>query len=302
MRQLTGRRASPITRTRDAASPARRHAPGEVSAALSHRGVLVLASLVGYGAVAAAYVLFEVPGLGIGHFYYLPIALLALATGPLVGAVAGVLATTLYVAGVMLNPQLPVDDVFTASTAIRGFTYVVGGALIGAFTSVHRDLVARLSELAERDFLTGLLNTRAFETELHQRCAHPRRFALLLGDLDGLKEVNDRAGHAEGNALLRRVAAALTETTRSDDLVARVGGDEFAILSTLGSADEATDMCRRLEETLEAEGLPISFGWALHPADGGSAIALYRRADERLYSSKAARKSREKVKALLRRA
>ena len=272
-----------------------------MSAALSHRGLLVLAALLGYGAVTAAYVTFEVPGLGIGHFFYLPIALFALATGPLLGAFAGILATALYVTGVVLNPELPSDDVLTASTAIRGFTYVTGGALIGAFTSVHRDLVARLSELAERDFLTGLLNTRAFEAELHRRCAHPRRFALLLGDLDGLKEINDREGHAEGNALLRRAASALLESTRSDDLVARVGGDEFAILSGIGSADEAADMCRRLEETLEADGLAISFGWALHPADGGSAIALYRRADERLYSSKAARKSREKVKALLRR-
>lgn len=273
-----------------------------VSAALSHRGALVAAAVLGYAGVAVAYVLLEVPGLGIGHVYYLPIALAALATGPLLGAVAGVVATALYVVGVVLHPELPTSDVLTVSTAIRGITYVLSGALIGSFAAAHRQLAERLGELAERDFLTGLLNARAFESELHRRCAQPLRFALLLGDLDDLKEVNDREGHAEGNAVLRRVAAGLTGSVRDDDVVARVGGDEFAVLSRVASADEAAELCRRLESTLEAEGLSVSLGWALHPADGGSAVALYRRADERLYSSKAARKSRQKVTALLRRA
>lgn len=272
-----------------------------MSAALSHRGALFLAALVTYAGVAAAFVTLEVPGLGIAHLLYIPIALCALASGPLVGAVAGVLATAAYAVGVAMNPDLPTADILTASTAIRCVTYVASGALIGSFASTNRELVGQLSELAERDFLTGLLNARAFEAELHRRCAGALRFAVLLGDLDGLKEINDREGHAEGNALLRRAAASLRECVPIGDIVARVGGDEFGLLTDVSGADEAAELCRRLEGTLEADGLAISFGWAVHPADGGGAIALYRRADERLYSSKAARKSREKVRALLRR-
>jgi diguanylate cyclase (GGDEF)-like protein len=272
-----------------------------MSAALTHRGALSVAAFTAYAGVTTGLVVLEVPGLGIGHLFYVPIALLALATSPMVGAFAGVLATAAYAVGLALNPALPADELLTTSTAVRGVTYVSTGALIGFFASTNRDLVGRLSELAQRDFLTGLLNARAFDEELHRRCAFPRPFALLLGDLDGLKEVNDRGGHAEGNALLRRVAGSLRECARADDLVARVGGDEFALLIDVADAEEAVELCRSLEGRLEDKGLAISFGWALHPSDGGTTITLYRRADERLYSSKAARKSREKVHALLRR-
>jgi diguanylate cyclase (GGDEF)-like protein len=270
-----------------------------MSAALSHRGAVIAAAVAAYVAVTAGLVYVEVPGLGIGHFLYIPIALLALATGTLGGAAAGSLATGIYVAALFLNPALPVSEIITASTGIRCLTYVSGGALIGAFAAAHRELAARLSELAERDFLTGLLNTRAFEAELSRRSAGARGFALLLGDVDGLKTVNDQRGHAEGNALLRRAARVLAEAIREGDLVARVGGDEFAVISAVRTTDEAEALCRRLEEEVEQQGLPMSFGWALHPIDGGTAIALYRRADERLYSAKAARRSRVHITALL---
>ena len=270
-----------------------------MSAALSHRGALIASAAAAYVAVAAGVVFVEVPGLGLGHFLYLPIALLALATGTLGGAAAGSLATGIYVVALFLNPLLPISEIVTASTGIRCLTYVSGGALIGAFAGTHRELVARLSELAERDFLTGLLNTRAFETELDRRSACPRGFALLLGDVDGLEAVNDLRGHAEGNALLRRAARALAEAIRPEDLLARVGGDEFGVISTVRTTDEAAALCRRLEEEVEGHGLSMSFGWALHPIDGGTAIALYRRADERLYSVKEARRSRAQIKALL---
>lgn len=270
-----------------------------MSAALSHRGALVASAVTAYAAVAAALFYVEVPGLGLGHFLYLPIALLALATGTLGGAVAGAIATGIYVASVFVNPTLPVSEIVTASTGIRCLTYVSGGALIGAFAATHRELIARLSELAERDFLTGLRNTRAFEAELDRRSTGGRGFALLLGDVDGLKALNDQRGHAEGNALLRRAAGALVDASPLDDLVARVGGDEFALVSGVTTSDEATALCRRLEEEVARQGLSISFGWAIHPIDGGTPIALYRRADERLYSAKEARRSRAQIKALL---
>lgn len=264
-----------------------------------YRPWLIASSILLFAAVTVAFVWLEVPGLGIGHFYLLAIALLALAGDWRVGIFAGALATGLYAAGVLLNPAMPSGEVFTVSAVIRGFTWISAGALLGVFAAQKRNLVSRLADLAERDFLTGLFNLRAFEESLSARCAQRRSFTLLLGDLDGLKAVNDQLGHAEGNALLRRTADALTAAVREGDEIARVGGDEFAVLAAAGSPAEAEGLRRRLEEVLERDGLRVSFGWALHPIDGSSPIALYRRADERLYSSKAARKSREHVAALL---
>lgn len=270
-----------------------------MSAALSHRGALVVAAALAYATVTVGFVTLEQPGLGIAHFFYLPVALLALAGGTLGGAAAGALATALYGVGMFLNPAMPVEEIVTASTAIRCVTYVASGALIGSFAATHRDLVVRLSETSQRDFLTGLMNTRAFEAEIQRRCAAGSRFSLVLGDLDGLKAVNDNRGHAEGNALLRRVARALVDATERSDFVARVGGDEFAIIAAAATTDEAGGLCRRLESIVEREGLRMSFGWAVHPVDGGTAIALYRRADERLYSAKETRRSRAEIRALL---
>lgn len=270
-----------------------------MSAALSHRGALVAAAASAYVVVGLGFGTLEMPGLGIGHFFYLPIALAALATGTLGGAVAGVIATILYATGTFVNPTMPDENVLTLPMGIRCLTYVSSGALIGSFAAVHRDLVERLSELAERDFLTGLLNTRAFEAELQRRCAGARRFTLLLGDLDGLKLINDGRGHAEGNAMLRRVARMLSDAVGAGDLVARVGGDEFAVITGGGTSDEAVALSRRLEQQLEEANLFMSFGWAVHPTDGGTAIALYRRADERLYSAKETRRSRAELRALL---
>ncbi|MGE5690122.1 MAG: GGDEF domain-containing protein [Pseudomonadota bacterium] len=271
-----------------------------MDAALSHRGALAAAALTAYAAIAVAYVTIEVPGLGIGHLFYLPIAMVALATGATLGAGAGGLATMLYVVCVILNDRIPSADVLTASTVIRGLTYVSSGAVIGAFAARNRLLVEQLRDLAARDFLTGLLNARAFDGALGRRCADERPFALLLADLDELKQTNDRDGHEAGNTLLRGGAAALQEMLRDGDELARIGGDEFAILADVASAADAERLARRVEARLGERGVALSVGWAQFPSDGGTAVALCGRADERLYASKRARKGGGEVVALRR--
>ena len=272
----------------------------EMDAALSHRGAVYCAALASYALTTGAYLMFELPGLGIGHFFYLPIALVALVSGTLVGAGGGLLATLLYVGCVLLNDRIPSTDVLTAATFIRAVTFITAGALIGTFAARNRALVERLRELADQDYLTGLLNTRAFEAELQRRCVGGRRFAILLADLDELKETNDREGHAAGNALLRIAAAGLEATVRDGDLVARVGGDEFGVLSDAVTPEDATALAKRIEGELEAAGVAVSVGWAIFPIDGATSMSLYRRADERLYASKHVRKARAQVVALLR--
>jgi diguanylate cyclase (GGDEF)-like protein len=163
------------------------------------------------------------------------------------------------------------------------------GALVGWFAAHNRDLVDRLQVLAERDYLTGLPNTRAFEAALARRLGVGSPFCLILGDMDRLKEVNDSRGHSEGNDALRQLADTLGASLRPDDEVARVGGDEFAVLTALGTAEDATRLCARLEALLDEQGTGISLGWALFPGECANALALYRMADERLYERKVER-------------
>ena len=125
-----------------------------------------------------------------------------------------------------------------------------------------RSLQATTSELrhlADHDGLTGLLNRRRFEQELARHLAQARRYgpegAVLILDLDGFKPVNDRFGHAAGDRLLALVAAVLRERLRATDLIARLGGDEVAILLPRVDRRGATACARSLVETVRAEAL-----------------------------------------------
>ncbi len=174
-----------------------------------YRAFLLITSLVLFPVIFIAFLVAEKPGLGLGHFYYIPVAMIALACGPAWGAVAGAAATGIYALGVVINPHLPPRELLTTSSSIRLFTYTTIGILIGWFAHNNRELVDRLRSAEEHDFLTGLLNTRAFDAALSARVELGHPFGLILGDMDGLKEVNDTEGHAVGNDLLRRAAELL---------------------------------------------------------------------------------------------
>ncbi len=195
-----------------------------ITGLLARRHALVACSI-------SAYVVFvfvglarvEVPGLGIGHLLYVPIVLLALAAGPVWGALAGVTGSGVYLLGASLNPHFALDAKLLSTATIIRFAVFTGiGWLVGSAAGHNRELMRRLKEHAERDFLTDLLNTRAFESELTTRIAGERRFALVLADVDDLKLVNDSEGHAAGNDYLRRLASVLREETAPDDTVARM--------------------------------------------------------------------------------
>jgi diguanylate cyclase (GGDEF)-like protein len=265
-----------------------------MTAATTHRRLLIVLALSAFALVFVAFLLFENPGLGIGHFYYLPVALIALSTGPRIGAVAGCAATALYAAGVLLNPDIPSAELLTVSAGIRLIIFAGSGAILGWFAASNQALVEKLQILAERDHLTGLPNTRAFEAAIGRRFESGRPFALLLGDMDGLKEMNDLHGEDSGDDALRRLGAMLANALEPSDELARVGGDEFAVLAALGSTQEAARLATRLETVLAGTGIGITFGWAVHPQDGLNALSLYRAADERLYARKYIRSPRRR--------
>lgn len=239
-----------------------------------------------HAAVTVAFILLERPGLGIGHFYYVPIALGAFASGPLIGGLGGVLAAVLYNVGILVNPHLSSTLEFE-QTVIRLITFVAIGVMIGLFVRQNRSLLAALSRLADRDSVTGLPNTRVFQTAIERRLAGPASFGLLVGDIDELRIVN-KNGRERGDDALRRLADRLIAAKREGDEVARVGGDEFAVLADL-HGDDSRSLAINMEYHLRLAGEVVTFGWATYPQDGDNALALYRAADERLYARKVSR-------------
>jgi diguanylate cyclase (GGDEF)-like protein len=261
-----------------------------MAAAQPHRRFLFACALGSYVVVFFALLLWERPGLGIAHFFYVSIALLALASGPQMGVLGGLLATVLFALGVVLNPHVPTEFP-TVATALRLMTFTGMGLLVGFYAQRNRVLVDELRILAERDFLTGLPNTRSFEAAISRRLESGRPFALLIGDMDGLKQINDERGHTEGNDALQRLGEALGTALGPDDDVARVGGDEFAVLTSARSSEEARRAAEHLEKVAAAHAA-ITFGWASFPQEGENALTLYRAADERLYARKLIRGGR----------
>ena len=131
----------------------------------------------------------------------------------------------------------------------------------------------RLRHIADHDALTGLYNRRRFEQELDRHIVHGRRYgmdgALLVIDLDRFKQVNDGHGHSAGDRVLAAVASVLRARLRESDILARFGGDEFAVLMPHGGAAEAAELANlvvnaiRREVATPAGALDASVGCAL---------------------------------------
>jgi GGDEF domain-containing protein len=244
--------------------------------------VLVAAAGFGFALVFVVIALFEHPGLGLGlgRFLFLPIVLLALATDAWLGALGGMFATGLYILAVVVSPRIPESNILTFSMLVRFVSFVAVGALIGYFAKEHRELVGRLRALAERDELTGLPRGRAFESEMSKRLAQPAPFSLLLGAIGPLVDLD---GHDESDALLR-VSRLLTTCLDPRDTLVRVGQDEFGVLTSLSSGEEAGKLVSTLESVLDQEGLDVTFGWAVSPQGGANALSLCQAADERRYA------------------
>ncbi|HQD64008.1 MAG TPA: diguanylate cyclase [Casimicrobium huifangae] len=182
----------------------------------------------------------------------------------------------------------------------------------------RRDEVNRLAEqwtrLASEDGLTALANRRAFDRKLAAlaeaaKTGHP--FAVVLFDLDHFKQINDTHGHAIGDAVLKRFAAILRSERRTDDLAARIGGEEFALLLVAASVEQARAVAVKVQKELDrvawpqiAERLVVTVsagiacsaealvGASSETNAGDCADALLAAADRRLYAAKAAGRNR----------
>jgi diguanylate cyclase (GGDEF)-like protein len=236
--------------------------------------------------------------------------LLVLVVTYVLGVPAALFWTLASIAGVAVAvftselPPSPVGEGFASLTgtfAMRSLVLLGVFAIAAAERRFADQQSAELEYLARHDGLTGLYARRAFDERLEEAVArasrYDRRLALIVVDLDGFKAVNDRHGHAVGDALLRCFGRRLSDRTRSTDTAGRMGGDEFVIL--LEDIVEDKNVFRFTERLLTTLVQPVrvedlelevraSAGLAIFPEAAGDADDLLRAADLAMYAAKAA--------------
>ncbi|MHA6482501.1 sensor domain-containing diguanylate cyclase [Paenibacillus sp. strain BS8-2] len=164
-------------------------------------------------------------------------------------------------------------------------------AMITAMQSLQHE-ADRNSLLARTDRLTGLANRAGLEEWLSVPHHVSRGYALIVLDIDHFKSVNDKYGHHKGDETLVHLALLLQSECREDELVCRLGGEEFIVLLPMRDLREGTEFAERLrgrvEQTISPTGRPItvSIGVAVHGANGGGFDETFRLADEALFEAK----------------
>jgi diguanylate cyclase (GGDEF)-like protein len=252
-----------------------------------------------------------------------------------VPAILAILALNILLAGRLLGPILRLSDGArrVSSGDLDVYLPASGGDEIGELTGAFNEMTRRLREgrlsleeardeqartneglkaanrtleaLAITDGLTGLYNHRHFQETLEKeirRCEREERMlSLLLLDLDHFKQYNDRFGHTEGDAALRRVAGQIMKSIRGTDVAFRYGGEEMAVLLPSCAKQRAAEVAEKVRVAV-AEGArrpgrfgartTVSVGVATFPEDGRVARALVDMADAALYAAKAAGRDR----------
>jgi diguanylate cyclase (GGDEF)-like protein len=250
-------------------------------------------------AYLAAFVLLRAAGgaSGIAPMALLPVFWLAVYSTPRqLWCMLAVVALVLFVPVITADGSYPAATwrasiLFVAFSAVVGFTIQSLVAYVRNQERERNRLMDQLAELAHNDSLTGLANRRAWDAELDRGLARARRtgepVSIALMDIDSFKAVNDAFGHPGGDSLLVEVAAAWAATLRPDDVLARIGGDEFALLMPACGSAETEIVVERLRERMPA---PSSCSIGIATWDGEeSADRLMVRADASLYDAKRGR-------------
>lgn len=189
---------------------------------------------------------------------------------------------------------------FRQWSSVEGELLAAAARILGV-TAQRRMHLRQMELAATTDLLTGLGNRRAFEQELPAELSRAARqgrgVGLLSIDLDGLKQVNDREGHARGDALLREFASHLRQSLREQDRAYRLGGDEYAVLLPAVEPRQAAPLLERVRRAVEATreagfgSVDASAGLACFPADTRNAAELVQLSDARMYAAKAGKRT-----------
>ncbi|MCI4405836.1 MAG: diguanylate cyclase [Sulfuricurvum sp.] len=167
-----------------------------------------------------------------------------------------------------------------------------------------QDYYEKLQELSDRDYLTGLYNRRKFEEfltyEVKRSVRHRHKFTILMIDLDNFKYINDTYGHASGDLVLKEVTKIFSSNLRNVDILARIGGDEFAVILPETPYENGHAVVEKLRASLEATpislmydqvSLTASFGIAEYPEQGENIESLLAGSDLAMYKAKRAGKN-----------
>ncbi|HEY6608007.1 MAG TPA: GGDEF domain-containing protein, partial [Candidatus Limnocylindria bacterium] len=269
---------------------------------LLRRGRLArLAELVAATAlVAALLVLTGYASSPFSMLFALVAVAAALAHGPRAGLVAAGLATVAFAVVLGVDPSLGTygaEDVLRLSVGLVA-TWLLAFVAI-AYASHQRRAMQGVIDLWRTDPLTGLFNRSQLFVTLEQEVSRTRRsdrgFCVLMIDLDGLKTINDEAGHLRGDEVLRALGAVIAGSIRNVDSAYRYGGDEFVVLlpetDIVGAFFVAEKIRIGAEEVGAAQGAgepmtSVSIGLVSHPEDGTSAEQLIAAADRAMYEAK----------------
>lgn len=232
-------------------------------------------------------------GLGTGRIALAEFVLLTIAT--VVGT-----ALALFGIGALLSPIEALADALHDGDRDSVQKAEVGDLIQTLYAGVQRtrDRIDDLHQAAHEDPLTGIANRRGFLAELDALPANKRKGCVAIIDIDYFKRVNDLKGHEEGDRVLAAFATRLSALVRRVDLVARWGGEEFAIFFQDCIEDEASWSLARIAARMrsdpigETHGRPISFSAGICHWHGGDLDAALRRADEALYDAKQAGRDR----------
>lgn len=157
----------------------------------------------------------------------------------------------------------------------------------------RKEFEEKLKQMSIHDALTGLYNRAYFEAEL-TRLEHGRRFpiSLLMADVDHLKTINDQQGHAAGDAVLKRAAQVFTAAFRAEDVITRIGGDEFMVILPNTTAEAAESALLRVQQVLREHnatqpGPPFSISFGLSTAETSMSLTdAFKQADGNMYRDK----------------
>ncbi|UYO61570.1 diguanylate cyclase [Acetobacterium wieringae] len=186
--------------------------------------------------------------------------------------------------------EIPIED--SAAPIKDQDGQITGVVIVFRDFTDKKEKQEKIEYLSFHDHLTGLYNRRYFDEEL-KRLNTPRNLplSLLIFDVNGLKLTNDAFGHMAGDRLLKKVAQTMQTISRSDDIIARIGGDEFVILLPQTEIQEAKELAKRINtalshEHLEAGQISISSGWAVKTTADEEITEVFKAAENKMYQYK----------------